>query len=677
MLRSCVLFPLVLLVACAGGAGEPARPAPRSASPARPSVRASAGVGEATSEPTKLTPQQVARDAELLPRARAVLDAFGNGAAYVTRTGTLVFMSNRDGLAQVYVSDLARPKDPPRRLPTPQERIVGVTPTADERSVLFASDVGGDGNFRIFRVGLDGTGLTELTSGGAMHRDPPIIALKNPEVFAYSGHAPASEKTEVFVQSLGLGARAAPRSIHVDERGGALVDLSPDGKRALFARYNSDQDVVVFEVDTSTATATASRIFPPEGQPAQVNAAYSANGDLVYAATHLEGSHATLLALDPKTRRTTARYEETTLPNGTIAGIVPSPVGDRVAIQVDGGNHAEVRLLNARTLKLERTIEVPLGGVGLSSFTRDGKGLTLSQSQPDGPSDVYLANTSTGRVTPLRDDDRPGLPALPRIKASIETIKAKDGLDLPTNLYLPAQVSGQGSRLPVLVSIHGGPSGSAYVEWNAYTKFFVSLGYAVVEPNIRGSTGFGVAFEKADNKEKRADAVADVEAINRWTRAQPWCDPDRVVIMGQSYGGYMTLLALARQPGLWRAGIDLSGMSDLRTMEKLEDQAIRVFDETEFGVLGKEDDLLFEWSPLKYVDRIAAPVFIYQGARDPITPQNEADQMVMALRKRAIPVEYMLLANEGHGVMRGENKAEYLARAARFLEEHASSRATR
>jgi dipeptidyl aminopeptidase/acylaminoacyl peptidase len=142
--------------------------------------------------------------------------------------------------------------------------------------------------------------------------------------------------------------------------------------------------------------------------------------------------------------------------------------------------------------------------------------------------------------------------------------------------------------------------------------------------------------------------------------------------MGQSYGGYMTLLALARQPDLWRAGIDLSGMSDLRTMEKLEDQAIRVFDETEFGVLGKEDDLLFEWSPLKYVDRVAAPLFIYQGARDPITPQNEADQMVVALRTRAVPVEYMLLANEGHGIMRAENKAEYLARAARFLEEHAA-----
>jgi dipeptidyl aminopeptidase/acylaminoacyl peptidase len=211
---------------------------------------------------------------------------------------------------------------------------------------------------------------------------------------------------------------------------------------------------------------------------------------------------------------------------------------------------------------------------------------------------------------------------------------------------------------------------SATIRWNPDVRFFTSLGYAVVEPNIRGSTGFGVAFEKADDKGKRVEALHDVATINQWARAQVWCDPTRLVIMGTSYGGYMTLLALARQPSLWGAGVDLSGMSDLRTMEKLEDQAIRVFDETEFGVLGKEDELLWEWSPLKYVDAIRSALFVYQGVNDPVTPQNEADQIVRALRGRKVPVEYMLLANEGHGIVRLDNRAQFLARSARFLREH-------
>ncbi|TMQ20676.1 MAG: S9 family peptidase [Deltaproteobacteria bacterium] len=193
------------------------------------------------------------------------------------------------------------------------------------------------------------------------------------------------------------------------------------------------------------------------------------------------------------------------------------------------------------------------------------------------------------------------------------------------------------------------------IAWSAAIGFWAAMGFAVVAPNIRGSTGFGIDYEQADDREHRADAVRDVESVNRWARAQPWCDGDRLVIGGISYGGYMTLLALTRQPTLWRAGIDGSGMSNLVTMEQLEDQTIRAFDDTEFGVLGKDDALLVEWSPITQVDRIVAPVFVYQGVRDPVTPQHEADQIVAALRRRGVPVEYMLLANEGHGVTRREN----------------------
>jgi acetyl esterase/lipase len=624
----------------------------------------------ATSAPSDLTAAQLARDAELVPKATAFLAAFSNGSAHVTRSGALLFASNRDGLNQLYVADAAHPKDAPRHLPTAKERIQGATLTTDERTVLFASDVGADGNFHIFRIGLDGTGLADLTPGAKMHRNPPSIARKKPGLFAYSAHAPSSEKTSLYLQNLD---GTSPREVFADPRGGYLADLAPDGSRALFERANSDQDTVIFEVDTASGHAT--RLFPPESQPANVSAAYSAAADRVFVAFQLEGHHAEVLSLDRKTGKTTASYEETAFPNGAIGDLLVSPDGDWIAIGVDGGNQSQVRLLDERTLKLRRTIDTPLGAAFPSDVTKDGKRFTITESHPDAPTDIYVVDATTGVATPLRNDERPGIEAMPPLRVSSESIPSFDGLPLPTNLYLPSQASGQASaKLPTLVSIHGGPSSSAQIRWSGTLRYYASLGYAIVEPNIRGSTGFGVAYEKSDDKEKRADALKDVEAVNAWARAQPWCDPDRVVIMGGSYGGYMTLLAVGRQPKLWRAGLDISGMSDLRTMEKLEDQSIRVYDETEFGVLGKEDDLLFEWSPLKYVDAIVAPVFVYQGVGDPITPQNEADQIVKALRQRKIPVEYMLLANEGHGLSRRENNAEYLARSARFLEEHAAAR---
>jgi dipeptidyl aminopeptidase/acylaminoacyl peptidase len=623
-------------------------------------------VGSQAVAPTERTAQQIARDDALVPRATAYLSAYGNNSPHLLTSGTVVFVSNRDGLNQLYASDAAHPRAPARKLPAPNERVAGAAVTSDEKTVLFSSDVGADGNFHIFRVGVDGTGLADLTPGEKLHRDAPQAARDVPELFAYAAHAPSSERTRLVVQRLD----GTPREFFSDDRGGTLAALAPDGTRALYEQRLAHEDAVLFEVEVKTGKAT--RLYPPEGQPANVTAAYSADAERAFVATQLEDKNAELLAIDRKTSKTLARYEETLIPAGAIAGVLVSPRGDWVAIDVNGGNRFEVRILDAQTLRLRRTLATPLGVAIAYDVTKDGSKIALAISHPDAPNDVFVADAATGEVKPLREEERPALSQLARMRVSIETVKSSDGLAIPTNLYLPEARAGE--KLPVLVSIHGGPASSATIRWNPALRFYLSLGYAVVEPNIRGSTGFGVAFEKADNKEKRAGALADVEAVNRWARAQPWCDPGRIAIMGVSYGGYMTLLAAARQPRLWSAGLDGSGMSDLRTMERLEDQAIRVFDETEFGVLGKEDDLLFEWSPLKYVDAIVAPLFVYQGVNDPITPQNEADQIVHALRARKVPVEYMLVANEGHGFSRRENQAQYLARTARFLEEHFAGR---
>ncbi|HVY44268.1 MAG TPA: S9 family peptidase [Minicystis sp.] len=630
-----------------------AAPAPR---PAQPPA--------ADSAPTVLSAAQAAKDAARVPVARALLDAYADGGALFTRSGAYVFGSTRGGLPELYVGDAARPREAPRRLPTPKERVAAATLTSDDRTVLFLRDAGGDRNFHVYAIGLDGTGLVDLTPGEVLHRNRPHVALGKPALFAYSAHATRDERTRVFVQRLG----GPPREVFADARGGYLADFSSDGAHALFVRENSDQDSVVFDVDVASGKAT--RLFPTEGAPASSSGSYAPNGDRVFVTTHPEGRPPEVVSLDRRTGKALARYEETKLPNGDVDAWV-SPSGDRIAVVVDGGTHTELRLLDARSLALVRTVDMPLGVSTSVSFSRDGKRLAFTHSTADAPPEIYVVDVAKGAPKRLRSDARPGLASIPRIETSIVDVPAFDGLKLPTNVYLPTSTSG---KVPTIVLIHGGPSGSSAVRWDPDVRFFASLGYAVVAPNIRGSTGFGVAFQKADDKDERGDALRDVETINRWARAQPWCDGDRLVIMGTSYGGYMTLLALSRQPALWRAGVDLSGMSDLRTMEKLEDQAIRVYDETEFGVLGKEDDLLFEWSPLKYKDAIAAPVFVYQGTNDPVTPKNEADQIVKALRGRGVDVEYMVLSDEGHGIVKRDNRALFLARASRFLDEHAGPR---
>jgi dipeptidyl aminopeptidase/acylaminoacyl peptidase len=619
------------------------------------------------SDPTVLSAADQAKDAAVVPKVMQFLGAYSNTSAVLTKSGRVVFVSTRDGLPQLYVADAAHPKSPARRLPTPKEQVRAPALTSDEKTVLFLSDVKNDENFHVFAVPLDGAEnssatFVDLTPGETLHRNAPAVARDKPDLFAYSAHAPASERTRLFVQSRAGG---APREFYADERGGFLADLSPDGTHALFVRENADDDAIVFDVDV--ANGKTKRIFPEEGKKARAWATYSAKADRVFVSTQSEGKPSELLSFDRTSGKQTARYEDALSKTGLIDDVAVTPSGDAIALGIDCGNHTELRVLDARTLALVKNVQLPLGLASLGTPTRDGKRVTLSVSRADAPFDVFSLDVKTGALTPLRDDERPGLADLPPLTTTIESVRAHDGLMIPVNTYRVANGEHSTRKSPVIVWVHGGPTGSAKVRYNADARFYTSLGYAIVEPNIRGSSGFGVAYESADNKGKRGDALRDVEAVRAWALEQPWAD-GRAVIMGGSYGGYMTLLALARGPKLWSAGIDVSGMSDLRTMERLEDQSIRVYDETEFGVLGKEDDLLYEWSPLKYVDNMVAPLFVYQGKNDPVTPQNEADQIVKALRKRRVPVEYMLLADEGHGILRRENKALFLARASRFLE---------
>jgi dipeptidyl aminopeptidase/acylaminoacyl peptidase len=200
-------------------------------------------------------------------------------------------------------------------------------------------------------------------------------------------------------------------------------------------------------------------------------------------------------------------------------------------------------------------------------------------------------------------------------------------------------------------------------------RFLVSLGYAVVEPNVRGSTGFGRAFEEADNQERRTQALADVATVNAWTNAQPWCDPNRVAIWGASYGGYTTLMALTRTPTAWRAGVDLYGPADLLALLRGIPEDARVGAAAEFGDPNTQAAMLTELSPIRDVERIVAPLFVYAGQNDPRVPRRESDTIVQAMRDREMHVEYMVAADEGHNVERRDNQIELMTRTARFLAE--------
>lgn len=620
-------------------------------------------------EPTILTAEQVRRDQSRIPLAESIVDAYPNWNGFFSSLVAnwspdgkrILFGSLRDGLPEIYESEARQAVGPVRAVTRGPERSVWARYSADGKYILFLRDAKGDENHHVWRINRNGTQAVDLTPGEAMHRDEPALPRQKPGTMLYSASRTTSPSSMLFVQSMSGG---EPRLVYTNPRPGGLADVAPSGGRALFIDFRSASELVLLEVDVGTGKSR--RIYPAEGKTAGISSAsYSADGHRIFIATD-EGREASiLLALDARTGREVTRYVNASPATAQLFAVV-SPANDRVVVGVDAGNHGEVRILNARTLKLEREVKLPLGDVSVGSFRKDGKALSILISLPDRPADIYAVDARTGQLTALRQDTRPGLAALPPIEASLQKVQALDGLTIPVNQYLP---KGRTGKLPTIIIFHGGPATSYAVRWSLYARFFLSLGYAVLEPNVRGSSGFGRAYEMADNREKRADWLKDLETVNAWAKAQPWCDADRVVVWGQSYGGYTTLMALTRQPTLWRAGVDLYGVADLKQFLLTTDAAIRSGFVAEFGDVDNDAALLDEFSPMRDRDKIVAPLFVYAGQNDPRVPRSESDAIVRALRDRNVPVEYMVAANEGHTVDRRETKIELLTRTARFLED--------
>src|SRR6185295_13143978 len=305
---------------------------------------------------------------------------------------------------------------------------------------------------------------------------------------------------------------------------------------------------------------------------------------------------------------------------------------------------------------------------GVGEFAEDGKRFTLTWSTPSTPADIHAVEAATGKLSALRKEARPQLDGLPPIEASIAEVDGFDHTKIPVNVFLPA--GSKGKKLPVIVSYHGGPSGSSAVRWSALSRFFLGQGYAWIEPNVRGTSGFGRAYEAADNGRHRLDAFNDIETTGRWAASQPWADKNRVVVFGGSYGGYTVLVALTRMPDIWRAGVDLFGVANLKTFMATTSGLVREIFLVEFGDPDKDAAFLDSISPLRDADKIVDPLFVYAGANDPRVPRTESDLIVKALRARAVPVEYMVKDDEGHSLSRRESRVEFLSRSARFLEAH-------
>ena len=274
---------------------------------------------------------------------------------------------------------------------------------------------------------------------------------------------------------------------------------------------------------------------------------------------------------------------------------------------------------------------------------------------------------------------RPELPVEHMANMQAVRYTARDGLEIPAYLTLPKGV--EPTNLPVVIFPHGGPWARDEYGYSSFAQFLANRGYAVLQPNFRGSTGYGKAFLNAGNKQWGTGAMQhDITDGVQYLIDEGIADPERVAIMGGSYGGYATLAGVTFTPDLYAAAVDIVGPSNLITLlESIPPywEAGRVIFHERMGDPTTEAGRaqLEAQSPLNFADRITTPLLVIQGANDPRVKQREADQIVVALRDRDYPVEYLVAPDEGHGFRGEENRMAMMVSIEDFLAEHLGGRA--
>jgi dipeptidyl aminopeptidase/acylaminoacyl peptidase len=597
----------------------------------------------------------------------------------------LLVSSDLPGTAQVHRLDL----DADARLPVAAEDLRQLTafaeptgagylpadPTGEGRTrLLLATDRGGNERHQLFTAddGPDepyrGPDDLEPLVVDADHIHRPGGVTRDGRTLAYATNRGDGVAFDTWTRDLVSGEE---RRVYASGGWTGPGGFSPDGRFLAVSEVTTqpgDNQVHLVDLHAATGAPAGPGVhgvleLAPHDEPATVGTpAWLPDGSAFFFSTDVGREFVSIARGTPD-----GRWEVVVEP-GWDAGCAVDWQGRHLLVvwNEDGLTRAELR----DPVTLEATRSVPLPGEGVAGgfrFSKDGRYLAFTYTSALVPGDVWRYDTDTDRLERLTVSPNEVDPAA-FVEPELVRFPSFDGLEIPAFVYRPARDEAAGP-LPVVVVIHGGPESQYRPSFAPVTQYLVAHGFAVVAPNVRGSTGYGRRYQHLDDVEKRLDSVADLAALHDWLRTQPDLDEGRAALYGGSYGGYMTLAGLAMQPDRWAAGVDIVGMSNLVTFLENTADWRRAFREREYGSLEHDRELLLEASPITHVEQLRAPLFIVHGANDPRVPLSEAEQIHEVLTEQGVRCELLVYDDEGHGLSKLPNRLDAYPRIAAFLHD--------
>jgi dipeptidyl aminopeptidase/acylaminoacyl peptidase len=429
-------------------------------------------------------------------------------------------------------------------------------------------------------------------------------------------------------------------------------------------RQRGDSDLYLINL----ATGAETHLTPHEGPCTFDEGRFAPDGQTIYLIANQDREMTALARIHLAGDGTPGAAEYIAArPAAELQGLAISGDGETAALLWNVAGQHEIAFLNLADGKQTPGPALPAEVVYGMEFAPDGERLALSATGAAAPLDIWVVDRTEDRLWQVTHSPHAGVDLEALVRPELVRFPAHDGLELSGWLYRPRGASGPG---PLVLSFHGGPESQEQPYLSRDYQALLAQGIAVFAPNVRGSAGFGKTFVNLDNGALRVNAVRDIQACVDYVIGAGVADPARIGIMGGSYGGYMTMAGLTEFPDLFAAGANWFGIVNFETFFAHTEPWMAAVSKVEYGDPDTEVELLRRLSPIHKLDRVRAATIVLHGANDTNCPVVEAEQVVDHLKARAVPVEYVLFPDEGHGFRKTPNRIRAVVETVRWFATH-------
>ncbi len=583
------------------------------------------------------------------------------GASFNGDESQLLISSDASGVFNVYAQPVAG--GPARQLTESSDNArYAVTWFPHDERFLFASDEGGNELDHLYVRERDGK-IRDLTPGARLKAN--FFGWDHDRTHFF---VTTNERDPRFFDVYRYAADDYARE-RIWENPGELAPtaIARNGKWIVLTRQNgnADSDLLLVAVGSDAAPRL---ITPHEGKGMHNSLGFSPDSGQVLYSTDRHGEFRQAWAFDIAT----GAHRPLVKADWDVSYLGFSETGRYRVHGVNADARTAVTILDTQTGQEIRLADLPPGDLNGVRFSRSETRLAFYLSDDTSPANLYVCDLASGRARRLTTSLNKDLRQEDLVAGSVVRYPSFDGLQIPALLYRPWPASAE-NRVPALVWVHGGPGGQSRLGYRGMIQHLVNHGYAVLAVNNRGSSGYGKTFYHMDDRRHGDVDLKDCVHGRRYLEGLDWVDGGKVGIIGGSYGGYMVCAALAFEPEAFNVGVDIFGVTNwVRTLESIPPwwASFRSSLYEELGDPATDGERLRRISPLFHASGIRRPLLVIQGANDPRVLQVESDEMVAAVRKNGVPVEYVIFEDEGHGFENRENRITASESIVRFLDEY-------